>query len=102
MSSTGTSTVTLTTMTASLIGYARCSTAQQDLIVQRHALRGLGVPDEHIYLDQGLTGRDRARPGLEQALTAVRAGDTLVVAKLERLARSVCDAHDIAKEIAAR
>ncbi|MGH3622197.1 MAG: recombinase family protein [Sciscionella sp.] len=44
-------------------------------------------------LDHGLTGTNRRRPGLDQALAAVRAGDTLVVPKLDRLARSVPDAR---------
>ncbi|TCN29255.1 resolvase-like protein [Kribbella orskensis] len=48
-----------------------------------------------IYLDKGLTGTNRRRPGLDQSLAAVRAGDTLVVPKLDRLARSVPDARDI-------
>ncbi|MFD1544829.1 recombinase family protein [Nonomuraea guangzhouensis] len=42
-----------------------------------------------------MTGTNRSRPGLDQALAAVRAGDTLVVPKLDRLARSVPDARDI-------
>lgn len=46
--------------------------------------------------------RKRARPGLNQALAAVRKGDTLVVPKLDRLARSVPDARSIADELAAR
>ena len=70
-----------------LIGYARCSTVLQDLTAQRQALSELGVPDDRIYLDKGLTGTSRARPGLDQALAAVRSGDTLVVPKLDRLAR---------------
>ncbi|WP_263246940.1 recombinase family protein [Saccharopolyspora rosea] len=37
-----------------------------------------------MYLDHGLTGTTRARPGLDQALTAVRSGDTSVVPKLDR------------------
>ena len=78
-----------------LIGYARCSTVLQDLTAQREILTGLGVPEDRIYLDKGLTGTNRARPGLDQALAAVRAGDTLVVPKLDRLARSVPDARDI-------
>ena len=89
-------------MTAALIGYARCSTDAQDLTAQRQMLRGLGVPDERVYLDHGMTGRDRARPGLDQALAAVRAGDTLVVPKLDRLARSVPDARHIGDSLAAR
>ena len=46
-----------------LIGYARCSTVLQDLTAQRQALASLGVPDDRIYLDKGLTGTSRARPG---------------------------------------
>lgn len=89
-------------MTEIRIGYARCSTDRQDLTAQRAALRALGVAEDRIYVDHGLTGRTRARPGLDQALAAVRAGDTLVVAKLDRLARSVPDARDIADRLTAR
>jgi DNA invertase Pin-like site-specific DNA recombinase len=78
-----------------LIGYARCSTVLQDLTAQREILTSLGVADDRIYLDKGLTGTNRDRPGLDQALAATRAGDTLVVPKLDRLARSVPDARDI-------
>ena len=84
------------------IGYARCSTDKQDLAAQTEALRGLGVADGQIYIDHGLTGRNRKRPGLDQALAAVRTGDTLVVAKLDRLARSVPDARAIADELKAK
>lgn len=89
-------------MTKTLIGYARCSTDQQDLGVQRAALIELGVKPDRIYTDHGLTGTNRARPGLNQALAAVRAGDTLVVPKLDRLARSVPDARAIADALIAR
>lgn len=84
------------------IGYARCSTDQQDLTAQRLALGALGVAPDRIYTDHGLSGSNRARPGLDQALAAVRAGDTLVVPKLDRLARSVPDARAIADLLAAR
>ena len=84
------------------IGYARCSTDRQDLTAQRSALIDLGVDPERIYTDHGLTGRTRARPGLYQALAPVRAGDTLVVTKLDRLARSVPDAREIANQLLAR
>lgn len=87
---------------ATLVGYARCSTAAQDLIAQQQILLELGVAKQRIYLDHGLTGRHRARPGLEKALAAVREGDTLVVPKLDRLARSVPDARAIADELEAR
>ena len=82
--------------------YARCSSGLQDLTAQRQALAALGVPDDRIYLDKGLTGTSRARPGLDQALAAVRSGDTLVVPKLDRLARSVPDARHIGNSLVAR
>ena len=90
------------TVAATLIGYARCSTDSQDLTAQRQRLLELGVIEPRIYLDHGLTGTNRARPGLDQALAAVREGDTLVVPKLDRLARSVPDARAIGDDLAAR
>jgi len=89
-------------MAKTLIGYARCSTDKQDLTAQQRALAELGVAPDRIYMDRGLTGTNRARPGLDQALAAVRRGDTLVVPKLDRLARSVPDARDIADSLVAR
>ena len=89
-------------MTDVRIGYARCSTDKQDLTAQKEALVSLGVAADRIYVDHGLTGTNRSRPGLDQALAAVREGDTLVVPKLDRLARSVPDARAIADELAKR
>ena len=74
-------------MAKTLIGYARCSTDKQDLGAQKKALAELGVSPDRVYTDHGLTGTHRLRPGLDQALAAVRRGDTLVVPKLDRLAR---------------
>jgi DNA invertase Pin-like site-specific DNA recombinase len=85
-----------------LIGYARVSTEAQDLTAQRDALSALGVPQERIYSDRGMTGTNRERPGLREALAACRQGDTLVVTKLDRLARSLRDATDIAEELTRR
>ena len=85
-----------------LIGYARCSTDRQDLAAQEAALAGLGVAADRIYTDRGFTGTNRSRPGLDQALATVRSGDTLVVPKLDRLARSVPDAREIADQLAGR
>ena len=85
-----------------LIGYARCSTEAQDLTAQKQSLLAMGVDGTRIYMDHGLTGRNRDRPGLREALAACRSGDTLVVTKLDRLARSVRDARDIADELAGR
>ena len=89
-------------MSETRIGYARCSTDKQDLAAQTASLLNLGVVADLIYTDHGLTGTNRERPGLAQALAAVRAGDTLVVPKLDRLARSVPDARSIADELAKR
>ncbi len=89
-------------MSALLVGYARCSTDGQDLTVQREGLGRLGVGPDRIYVDHGLTGTNRERPGLREALAACRAGDTLVVTKLDRLARSLPDARSIAEELTTR
>ena len=53
-------------MTALLIGYARCSTDEQDLTVQREGLAALGVTPDRIYVDHGLTGCNRERPACER------------------------------------
>lgn len=84
------------------VGYARVSTDEQDLTVQRDALAAMGVEPDRIYVDHGLTGSNTNRPGLREALAACRSGDTFMVTKLDRLARSVRDAHQIADDLAAR
>jgi len=60
------------------------------------------VAPERTYVDQGLTGTNRARPGLREALAACRTGDTLVVTKLDRLARSLPDARAIVEDLTRR
>jgi len=89
-------------MATTRIGYTRCSTDKQDLAAQRAILINLNVAEDRIYADHGLTGTNRLRPGLDQALAAVRSGDTLVVSKLDRLARSVPDAREIADSLVNR
>lgn len=84
------------------VGYARVSTSGQDLTVQREALERLGVAADRVYVDHGLTGTNRARPGLREAMAACRTGDELVVTKLDRLARSLPDARDILGELTDR
>ena len=76
-----------------LIGYARVSTAEQDLHLQREALRSAGCSDERIFCDIA-SGARTARPGLEACLQVVAPGDTLVVWRLDRLGRSM--AHLVA------
>lgn len=85
-----------------LIGDARCSAEKQDLTAQRQILQELGVTEDRVYPDHGLTGTNRSRPGLNNALAALREGDTLVVPKLDRLARSVPDARAIGDSFAPR
>ena len=69
-----------------LIGYARVSTASQDLALQRDALERAGC--DRIYDDTG-SGSIRHRPELDACLDYLRAGDTLVVWRLDRLGRSL-------------
>lgn len=71
----------------SLIGYARVSTAEQDLALQLDALQVAGTT--RIFEDRGVSGAKTERPGLTAALSFLREGDTLVVWKLDRLGRSM-------------
>ncbi|AND15247.1 recombinase family protein [Rathayibacter tritici] len=82
-----------------LVGYARVSTDKQDAQAQRDALAAAGVPADQIYVNSGLTGSNRARPALDAALAACHDGSTFLVTKLDRLARSISDARDIADEL---
>jgi len=69
-----------------LIGYARVSTNEQNLDLQRDALKKANC--EQMY-DDHVSGTKARRPGLEQALSHLRPGDTLVVWRLDRLGRSL-------------
>ena len=71
-----------------LIGYARVSTDDQNLNLQRDALKQLGC--DQIFEDQ-LSGAKAERPGLREALKYARSGDTFVVWRLDRLSRSLKD-----------
>lgn len=72
-----------------LIGYARVSTEDQNLALQRDALMGHGVEEARIYSDKASGASLEKRPGLAAALKACRAGDVLVVWKLDRLGRNL-------------
>lgn len=69
-----------------LLGYARVSTAEQSLALQRDVLAGAGC--EAVFEDQ-VSGSKAERPGLAEALAHLRRGDALVVWKLDRLGRSL-------------
>jgi DNA invertase Pin-like site-specific DNA recombinase len=69
------------------IGYARVSTEEQNLDLQRHALIAAGC--ETVYEDAGVPGAAMERPGLAKALSRIKSGDVLVVWKLDRLSRSL-------------
>src|SRR5215831_10878349 len=71
-----------------LIGYARVSTNEQNLDLQRDALLKAGCLEKNIYTDK-ITGTKADRKGLEQALSHMRSGDTFVVWRLDRLGRSL-------------
>jgi DNA invertase Pin-like site-specific DNA recombinase len=71
-----------------LMGYARVSTAEQELQLQIEALQRAGCRDDQIFRDIA-SGACTARPGLEACLHALAPGDTLVVWRLDRLGRSM-------------
>lgn len=84
-----------------MVGYACCSLDDDDVAEQRRRLRELGVAEDRIFLDRRIGG-ETERPGLDEALAAVRGGDIFVVPKLDRLARSVPDACAIGEGLAKR
>ena len=76
-----------------LIGYARVSTAEQNLAMQLDALRKAGVLDDNLYSEH-ISGVAQKRPQLEMAISDAREGDTFIVWKLDRMGRSLLDLLD--------
>ena len=76
-----------------LIGYARCSSLSQSLDIQLDHLAEAGCEKVFAEKVSGRSTKDRVE--LMQAMDFVREGDTLVVTRLDRLARSVADLHRI-------
>ncbi|GAA5531225.1 recombinase family protein [Herpetosiphon gulosus] len=79
-----------------LVGYARISTDDQDLSLQRDALTAAGC--EQIFEDR-MGGATADRPGLHRMFQYVRAGDTIVVWRLDRLSRSLKDLIDVVTQL---
>jgi DNA invertase Pin-like site-specific DNA recombinase len=71
-----------------LVGYARVSTEDQKLDLQIDALRKAGVLEDNLHVEK-VSGASQRRPALELAIKDLREGDTLVVWRLDRLARSM-------------
>jgi DNA invertase Pin-like site-specific DNA recombinase len=82
-----------------LIGYARVSTQEQNTTLQIEALEGVGC--ERVFTEKA-SGAQRDRPQLHAALDYMRAGDTLVVWKLDRLARSLKQLIETVEDLEAR
>lgn len=78
------------------IGYARVSTDDQHLDLQRDALQQAGCG---VIYEEAASGKNTARPELEQCRKALRPGDTLVVWRLDRLGRSLPDLVQIVAEL---
>jgi DNA invertase Pin-like site-specific DNA recombinase len=86
---------------AKLVGYTRVSTKKQSDEMQREALRKEGVAEADIHTEVA-SGKDRNRPVLEETLKSLQEGDTFIVWKLDRVARSVFDLSDIARDFERR
>ena len=82
-----------------LIGYARVSTDEQTTEAQEMELRAAGC--ETIVQEHG-SGASRARPALAKLVREIAAGDTLVVVRLDRLARSVSHLLEVIEDLTAR
>lgn len=83
-----------------LYGYARVSTTDQDLTLQEEALKAAGCD---MVVSEKVTGTSReGRQELERLLQFIREGDTLVVTRIDRLARSIGDLQDIVRGLKAK
>lgn len=83
-----------------LIGYARVSTIEQSADLQLDALHAAGV--EQVFTDEGVSGSVSSRPELDKCLAHLREGDTLVVWRLDRLARSLRNLLELVESLSAR
>lgn len=82
------------------VGYARVSTDEQIIETQIHLLKEAGC--DPVFSDAGESGAKTSRPELDKALSALEAGDTLVVWRLDRLGRSLRHLVELNEDLAAR
>jgi Enterobacteriaceae phage serine recombinase len=75
------------------IGYARVSTAEQSLDLQIAALERADCAE--IYSDKGISGCQRSRPAFDKVMEEIKAGDTLIIWRLDRMGRSLKHLMDI-------
>lgn len=78
------------------VGYARVSTSEQNEARQVEAFKGLGI--EKIFLDK-MSGKNTARPELQEMLKFVREGDTVYITEYSRLARSTVDLLNLVQRL---
>ncbi|WP_289170014.1 recombinase family protein, partial [uncultured Pseudoalteromonas sp.] len=79
-----------------IFGYARVSTKDQDLSVQLSKLNEHGV--DRVYSEK-ISGKNTNRPELERLLEQLRSGDTIVITKIDRLARNMRDFQNIVHDL---
>lgn len=84
-----------------LVGYARVSTGEQNLDLQRDALKKAGCREKLIFVDC-VSGAKADRPGLDACLAELRKGDVLVVWRLDRLGRSMAHLISLVEDLKER
>jgi len=77
-----------------LVGYGRVSSSDQCLDIQRTALMAAGVEIEHLF-EETASGKTAERPQLQACINHARKGDTVLVTRLDRFARSTRDLHNL-------
>ena len=81
----------------STLGYAQVSTVEQSLDLQMSALNTAGCTD--VLTDEGYSGADFTRPGLNRLLRKLRRGDTIIVWRLDRLGRSLFELLKLIRDL---
>ncbi|GAD51068.1 hypothetical protein NT2_16_00040 [Caenibius tardaugens NBRC 16725] len=87
-------------MTGKTIGYARTTSGEQDILPQVEALKAAGCSE--VYHDDGASGESLDRPGLKLVLNYLNSGDTLKIANLDAIARSVATFAEFRKNLGDR